>query len=299
MATGKVTYEKIPLGDPSAPITAVIIDRIQQRIQEMAQAIPVPASPNVVTVRGDYQVTGTEDVIHVDAQAGPVRITMLQPSSVNRPLAIKQINLQTGKSRVNQVTVVSPDGQPTIAGAAAFKLDASGTGSVAFSADDQQHWPAASAGGNPPISPTPTPVPPFVPPPPPGPLPPPPITPWIAPVPYGTDNTFISNTLGTETWGAECMVDFTQAPSALTAWLWFESQDSGGNGTINIRVGGTANKALDGVIIATFNETSVPIAPHSLAVPFATPSGLLRVTLSTKSTAGQKCIASGVNLQFR
>lgn len=276
-----------------------VINRLQKNIDTLASQIPEKYKPNIVTVRGDYKVTGLEDAIHVDAQAGPVRITLQQPSSANKPLSIKQVNLQTGKSRVNQVTVMSPDGKATIAGAASFALDTSGTGSVAFTADDQQHWPAAAAGGNPPISPTPAPVPPYVPPAPPPPIPPPAITPWIAPVPYGTNNTYQSNTLGTETWGAECMVDFTQAPATLTAWLWFESQDSGGNGTINVRIGGSSNKALDGVVVATFNETSTSIAPHSLAVPFATPSGLLRVTLSTQSAVGQKCSASGVNLQFR
>lgn len=286
-------FEQLQTGDAN-------LDRIQRNVAALAALIPVPKPPNVVTVRGDYKVTGLEDVIHVDAQAGPVRITLQQPSSANRPLAIKQVNLQTGKSQVNQVTVMSPDGRPTIAGAAAFRLDTSGTGSVALSADDQQHWPAASAGGNPSVSPTPTPVPPFVPPTPPTPpVPPPTITPWIAPVPFGTNQTYQSNTLGTETWGAECMVDFTQAPGTLTAWWWFESEDSGSNGTINIRIGGSANKALDGAIVATLNETSASIAPHSLQVPFATPNGLLRVTLSTQSAAGQKCTASGVNLQFR
>lgn len=285
-------FTRVPTGDAG-------IDRNLLLLEQAFAAIPVPKPPNVVTVRGDYKVTGLEDVLHVDAQAGPVRITLLQPSSANRPLSIKQVNLQTGKSRVNQVTVVNPDGASRIAGAPSFDLDLTGTGSVAFTADNEQHWPSASAGGNPPISPTPTPVPPFVPPTPPPPVPPPAITPWIAPVPYGTDNTFISNTLGTETWGAECMVDFTQAPGTLTAWWWFESQDSGSNGTINIRIGGSANKALDGVVVATLNETSTSIAPHSLATPFATPSGLLRVTLSTQSAAGQKCTASGVNLQFR
>lgn len=286
-------FTRVPTGDAK-------IDRNLQLLEQAFAAIPAPRPPNVVTVRGDYKVTGLEDVLHVDAQAGPVRITLQQPSSANRPLSIKQVNLQTGKSKVNQVTVMSPDGQPTIAGAASFKLDTSGTGSVAFSADDQQHWPAAAAGGNPPISPTPAPVTPFVPPAPPvPPIPPPAITPWVAPVPFGTNQTYQSNTLGTETWGAECMVDFTQAPGTLTAWWWFESQDSGGNGTVNIRIGGSANKALDGAIVATFNETSTSIVPHSLQPTFATPSGLQRVTLSTHSAVGQKCTASGVNLQFR
>lgn len=302
MATSAVNYRKIPLGDDgSGFVTAAVIDRIQQRIQEMAQSIPVPASPSVVSVNSDYSVNGTEDVLHVDAQAGPVKITLLHPNSAIRPLVIKQVNLQNGKSKVNQVTVSSPDGSKTIAGAASYALDLSGTGSVGLSSDGQQHWPSAGAGGNPPVSPTPAPVPPFVPPVPPPPPPPPPITPWIAPVPYGTNNTYISNTLGTETWGAECMVDFTQAPGALTAWLWLESQDSGGSGTIRIRVGGSANKALDGVVVALINETSIPIAAHSLSSPCTVPAGAqpMRVTISTQSTAGQKCIASGVNLQFR
>lgn len=301
MAASAVNYRKIPLGNAEEFVTAAVVDRIQQRIQEMAQSIPVPSPPSVVSVNSDYTVNGTEDVLHVDAQDAPVKITLLHPSSAIRPLVIKQVNLQNGKSKVNQVTVSSPDGSKTIAGAASYVLDLSGTGSVGLSSDGQQHWPSAGAGGNPPISPTPAPVPPFVPPAPPAPPPPAPITPWIAPVPYGTTSTYTSNTLGTETWGAECMVDFTQAPSALTAWLWLESFDSGGNGTIVIRVGGSAAKALDGVIVASLNETSTTNKARSIAVAFATPAGAqpLRVTLSVQSTVGQKCTASGVNLQFR
>lgn len=126
------------------------IDRNLQAIQDAINSIPAPAVPNVVPVSSDYQVRGTEDVIHVDAQRGPVQITLLRPSAANRPLTIKQINVQTGATKVNPVTVVSPDRSNTIAGAPSYQLDDTGTGAVSITADNQQHYPSAGVGGNPP-----------------------------------------------------------------------------------------------------------------------------------------------------
>lgn len=300
MAASPVNYRKIPLGDLTAPVTAEILDRMQQRIQEMAQSIPVPSPPNVVTVSSDYSVKGTEDVLHVNSQAGPIRVTLLQPSSSNRPITVKQVNLQSGKSKVNQVTVVTPDGSPVIAGAPSYALDTTGTGSVSFTADDQQHWPNASAGGNPPISPTPTPVPPFVPPVPPVP-PPPVITPWVAPVPYGNQNTFISNnTAGAENWSAECMVDFTNAPGTVTAYLWLEGEDTGASGIVRVRIGTGGYKSIADPVFVEVNVTAstmTPLPPTSL--PISPPSGQNRVTLTLQSTNTNKTTITGVNLLFR
>lgn len=154
MATGNVVYQKIPLGgDPSAPVTAEHLDRVQQAIVQMAATIQSPVAPNVVTVGSDYTVKGTEDVLHVTSQLSPVKITLLQPSSSNRPLTIKQVDVQGGKTQVNPVTIVTPDGSSTIAGKPSIALDSTGTGSVSISADNSQHWPSTSSGGNPPVAP--------------------------------------------------------------------------------------------------------------------------------------------------
>lgn len=311
MATGQpVTYEKIPFSDPSAPVTADDIDRVQQAIQKMAAKIQAPAAPNVVTVSADYQVKGTEDVIHVNAQAGPVKITLLNPSSANRPLTVKQVNLQGAKTQVNPVTIVSRDGKPTIAGQTSLQLDDSGTGSVSITADNQQHWPATSPGGNPP---TPAPgaivyvgVPPIyvagntisykAQPTPPA---PPPTTPWFSPIvvpgPLG-DST------GNEVWLAEWQVDFTAAPGAVTLYLALQSLSALTGGVFNIRLGGSAFRALDGAIIETWTETSATFAQHQFSIPVATPIGSqpTRVTLSVKSAAaGQLAQVQGINGTFR
>ena len=152
-AGAAVSYNKVPFGDANGPVTAADLDRVQQEIQNMAARIPRPQSPNVVSVSSDYQVNGTEDVLHVNAQAGPVKITLLSPSARNRPLTIKQVNLQTGKTQVNPVTIATRDGSNTIAGKPSIALDNTGTGSVSISADDAQHWPSTSSGGNPPVAP--------------------------------------------------------------------------------------------------------------------------------------------------
>lgn len=309
-ATGQVTYEKIPFADPSAPVTADDLDRVQQAIQKMAAKIPVPAAPNVVTVTKDYQVTGTEDVLHVNAQTGPVKITLLNPSSANRPLTIKQVNLQGAKTKVNQVTVVSRDGSATIAGQTSLTLDDSGTGSVSLTSDNQQHWPATSPGGNPP---TPTPgaityvgVPPIyvsanvisfkAQPTPPV---PPPTTPWFSPIvvpgPLGDKS-------GSEVYLAEWQVDFTAAPGAVTLYLALQSLSALTGGVFNVRLGGSAFQALDGAIIETWTETSPTFAQHQFAIPVTPPVGAqpTRVTLSVKSAAaGQLAQVQGINGTFR
>lgn len=149
-----IPFKKIPTGNDD-------LDRVQQNIVTALAAVPDAQKPNVVTVSADYKVTGLEDVLHVNSQQGPVKVTLLSPSVSNRPITIKQINLQTGSSKVNQVTIATADGSKTIAGASTLTLDATGTGSVSITADNTQHWPSTSAGGNPPIPvPSPTPGPP-------------------------------------------------------------------------------------------------------------------------------------------
>jgi hypothetical protein len=140
------TFKRIPTGNED-------LDRVQQNVEQAFAGIPAPVAPNVVTVTSDYQVNGSEDVIHVNSQSGPVRVTLQRPSSANRPLVIKQTNTPTAKGKVNPVTVATADGSKTIAGLSTIALDPSGTGSVSITADSSQHWP--STGGSAPVAPTP------------------------------------------------------------------------------------------------------------------------------------------------
>jgi len=314
MPTGAISYRKIPLGDPKAPVTAEDVDRIQQRIQEMAASIPGPSSPNVVTVNGDYQVTGTEDVIHVSSQLSPVKITLLKPSSSNRPLTIKQVDVQAGKTTVNPVTVVTPDGSSTIAGKPSIALDNTGTGSVTLTSDNSQHWPTSGAGGNPPV-PVPSPSSagavfvPYI-----GIAPikvvgnlisfietpaPPPVTPWVAPVPIGSQNPFASGATGVEGWANECPVDFTGAPGSVTAYLWFEAEDTASNGIVRIRIGTGAYKTIADPVFVTVPVTSGTMVGISVPTLIVSPTGLNRVTLTLQSTNTNKLVATGINLLFR
>ncbi len=305
-----VGFKTVPTDDP-------VIRQFQENVATLAASIPTSTKPVIVTVTSDYQIKGTEDVIHVNAQAGPVKVTLRSPSSTSRPVTIKQVNLQGAKTAVHPVTVVSANGQKTIAGAASLALDDTGTGSVSLTSDDLQHWPTSGAGGNPPM-PVPSPTPggggivyiggdnikivgnviSWVPPPP-SPIPPS-VVPWIAPVPYGNQNTFISNSVGTEAWAAECMVDFAGAPSAVTMYFWFEAQDTASNGILRIRIGGATYKDITGTQLISTAATSTTMTPGSIALPIASsPVGQQRITLTLQSTNTNKLTATGVNLQFR
>lgn len=288
-----IQFNRVPTGID-------LVDQNLQRLEETLLAFSPSVKPNVVTVSGDYRVNGTEDVIHVDSSKGAVRITMPQPSSALRPLIIKQTNLQTGKSKVNPVTVASPDGQRTIAGNSTYALDATGTGSVSFSSDDSQHWPSAGSGGNPAVLPASPPAPPFIPTPTPTPTPPPASTPWVAPVPFG-DVLAGDPGAGAETWCAESLVDFTGSPGSVTVYWWFQSLSSSGNATFNLRVGGSTYKALDGGVVATWSEPNAAMTARSVTpVVIAPPSGIKRVTVTAQSSgAGQKAQIQGINLLFR
>lgn len=303
-----VAFKTVPTDDP-------VVRQLQENITSLANAIPTSSSPVVVSVSKDYQVTGQEDVVHVNSQSGPVTITLKSPSSKLRPVTIKQVNLQGSKTKVNPVTIVSSDGSKTIAGAASLALDDTGTGSVTLTSDNSQHWPTSGAGGNPPV-----PVPPpsgaavFVPyigidpikvvgnvisftgviPP-----PVPSVTPWIAPVPYGNQNTFISGTTGAESWVAECMVDFTGAAGNISAYFWLEAQDSGSSGLVRIRIGATAYKDITAPICSSQAVSSTTMSGYSNVITFPSPIGLQRVTMTLQSTNTNKLIATGVNLQFR
>jgi hypothetical protein len=317
-AASQVRFNKIPLGDLSRPVSADELNRVQQAIQDFAATIPGPASPNVVNVDSDYQVTGNEDVIHVNAQAGPVKITLLDPSSANRPLTIKQVNVPASKSSPNAVTVATRDGSKTIAGIASFTLGTTGTGTVTLTSDGQQHWPDQVVSA--PVAPTPanpsgssssaglvyTGIPPIIVSgrvisfqPQPTPPTPPAVTPWIAPVPFG-DGLFGDQT-GSETWQAESMVDFTSAPSQVTAYWWFQALSSSPGGVFKIRIGGSAYQAINGAVAASWTEPNATMTARSVPTLIAPPAGIQRVTLTATAPAGgnQKAQIQGVNLQFR
>ena len=153
-------YRKIPATGN------VDLDRVNQAVYEALTAIAPPASFEAVTVSKDYSARGDEGVIHVDASAGPVRVTLPKPSTGLPPLVVKQVNAnKSPRATFGPVAVVAANNAKTIAGASSFALDASGTGSVTFTSDGQQHWPGAAAGGNPSVPPAVIPAPPFVPPP--------------------------------------------------------------------------------------------------------------------------------------
>ena len=152
-------YRKIPATGN------VDLDRVNQAVYEALTAIAPPPSFEAVTVAKDYSARGDEGVIHVDASAGPVRVTLPKPSTDLPPLVVKQVNASKNpRATFGPVTVVAANNAKAIAGASSFALDASGTGSVTFTSDGQQHWPGAAAGGNPSVPPAPAPMPPFVPP---------------------------------------------------------------------------------------------------------------------------------------
>lgn len=300
-----VKFNTLPTDDPT-------IRSLQENIKAMAAAIPTSSTPVVATITKDYQVTGTEDVIHVDAQGGPVKITLKSPSSTSRPVVIKQVNLQGSKSKVNPVTIVSANGSKTIAGANSLALDDTGTGSVTLTSDDLQHWPTSGAGGNPPV-PVPSPSPStgliyigispikivgnvisFE-----GSPTPPTVVPWVAPVPFGSQNTYISGSTGAEAWANEIPVDFTGAPAGITAYFWFEASDTASAGTVRIRIGATPYKDITAPVFVSVPITSATMTTYSVPVPITTPIGLNRVTLTTQSTNTNKLTVTGVNLLFR
>ena len=298
-------FNTLPTDDPT-------IRSLQENIKAMAAAIPTTSTPVVATVTKDYQVTGTEDVIHVDAQGGPVKITLKSPSSTSRPVFIKQVNLQGSKSKVNPVTIVSANGKPTIAGANSLALDDTGTGSVTLTSDDLQHWPTSGAGGNPPVpvpSPTPGPGLVYI-----GISPikivgnvisfegsptPPTVVPWVAPVPFGSQNTYISNAVGTEAWANEILVDFSGAPAGITAYFWFEAQDTASAGTVRVRIGGATYKDITAPVAFSVAVGVPTMTGTTASFPLTSPVGLQRVTMTTQSTNTNKLTVTGVNLLFR
>lgn len=292
------SFDKIQTDHPD-------INRLQQNIAAALASLSAPSQFSASSVTADYRATGMEGVIHVDASRGPVRITLPVPSKLMPPLTIKQVNTA---GTFGAVTVVASAGKKTIAGANVFSLDDSGTGSVTFTSDGQQHWPSAGSGGNPPASPAASTVIRYV-----GKDPiqvvgnvisikpqptPPSVTPWVAPL---VMPGLFQNKTGAETWLDEALIDFSAAPSAITLYWWFQALTSAGNGVFSIRIGGSAYKALDGAVAATWTETSTTLAARSVpSVGMSAPVGVQRVTLTGKSSSGTAVAQiQGVNLQFK
>lgn len=123
------------------------VDRNFRELAQLLNSIQQAAPYQAAVVTRDYQATGFEGTIHVDASRGPVRVTLPKPSVFMPPLIVRQVNL-TGKH--GGVTIAATGAKKTIAGASTYALDDTGTGSATFTSDGVQHWPGATAGGNPP-----------------------------------------------------------------------------------------------------------------------------------------------------
>lgn len=231
-------YRKIPAtGDAN-------LDLVQERIAEAFAGIPgAPAAFQAVTTAKDYAATGSEGVIHVDASAGPVRVTLPKPSATMAPLLVKQVNQsKSPRATFGAVTVVAANAAATIAGSNSFALDASGTGSVTFTSDGQQHWPGAAAGGNPSVTPTPPAPPPFVPP------------PSVTFVPLTRNINTVPPLFG----GGQLSADLTLSLQQSGSTLLGNPNAAAGN-TVEITLGTNLSFGVGGVLNAAGGSVSLPL----------------------------------------
>lgn len=291
-------YRKIPAtGD-------VLLDRVNQAVYEALTALaPPPPAFQAVTVAKDYAASGSEGVIHVDSSAGPVRITLPAPSTTMAPLVVKQVNLRkNARATFGPVTVVAAAAAKTIAGSNSYVLDASGTGSVTFTSDGQQHWPGSSAGGNPPVNPAPPAPPPFVPPtPPPSPPPTPPPPPNLpGTFSYGDDG--IDDSTGSEV----CLLPLQRSINldsyggSIVFTLTGNALSQSGTSVFRVRVGGT-DGGVDGDVVAVLTVSSpTPSIVTSVPVFFANPRGNQFIKLTGQSSAGgQDAHMDSMTLSFQ
>lgn len=250
------------------------------RVDSEGNAIVTP-----VNAGGDFRAVGNEALIVVSV---PARVLLPTPT---KPWDVTVV--QTCKG-----TVTIQPSSPTVA------LDGKTPGSVALDepfqsarivTDGKAYYLVGGSASAPPVPPIPPfpPGPPFPPPP----LPPPAVIPWVAPLNFGS--TLVGDTSGAETWQAEFVVNFTGAPSVPTLYWWFQALSSAGTGVFNVRVGGSAYKALDGAIVATWSETSPTFAERNVTAAVFAPSGNQRVTLTAQaSTAGAKAQIQAANGRF-
>jgi hypothetical protein len=118
-------------------------------------------------------------------------------------------------------------------------------------------------------------------------------------VPFGSQNTYISNSTGVEAWANEIMVDFSGAPAGITAYFWFESFDTASAGTVRIRIGGATYKDITAPVACSVAVGVPTMTGTTASFPLTSPTGLQRVTLTTQSTNTNKLTVTGVNLLFR
>ena len=279
----KANFTYVRVGDPN-------VDLAMQQVSQAFARLDQSSGLNVVQVnQSTYAAVGNEDEIVVNRTC---KVTLPTPT-----IGWEVTIVQGQQAKSVTITTVSPN----------VLLDGDSPGTVTLSSpfstaqiatDGTSYYTIGGSAAAPPIPP----IPPFppLPPIPPSPTPTPPsVTPWVAPVPYGGQNTYTSNTAGTEAWAAECIVDFTTAPPHVTAYLWFEGEDTGSNGTVRVRIGGSAYKnitASPGITVTVPNST---MTSQVVAVPMTVALGPQRVTLTTQSTSGQKLTITGVNLLFR
>jgi hypothetical protein len=265
------------------------VDRALDKVALAFRRVDQSTALNVVAINqgGNYQATGLEDLIVVNR---PCTIVLPTPTV---GWFVRVVMVSKG------VVLITP-ASPTVA------LDGSTPGSIdlarpyetaEIASDGTAYYTVGGSAAAPVIPP----IPPFPPVVPPGPVPPPAttVTPWFAPVAWSGTGPYNSSS-GAETWAAESIVDFTQAPSLLTAWWWFESLSASGTATFRIRIGGTSQGALNGAVFAVFTETSSTLVPHTGQATGVAPAGMQRVTLSIQSSAATVDAKIGyINLQFR
>ena len=171
------------------------------------------------------------------------------------------------------VTVVAADAAKTIAGASAYALDTSGTGSVTFTSDGQQHWPGSSASGNPPVNPAPAsrrlrscprcrPAPP---------APPPVVLPNL-PGTFSYGNDSLDDATGTEviSLSLQRAINLDPFGGSIVFTLTGNASSQSGTALFNVRVGGT-DGGVDGAIVATLTATSPTVGIEHEASPSSSP----------------------------
>ena len=264
------------------------VDRAFDQVGAAFARVDQPELLTVVKVsKLEYRAVGNEDLIVANRSC---TIVLPAPSGPWHATIV-----QGGKAVSVKVTCVS----------SSVPIDGNAPGSVALDAayssasvftDGTEYYVVggtAAAPVIPPIPPFPPVVPPVTPP-----TPVPVTAPWFAPVNFG--GALVQDATGTETWQGEELVDFTGSPTSLTLYWWFQALSTSGTGTLRIRVGGSAYRALDGVILSAWPETSASMIGRSLQTSIAPLTGIKRVTLSAQSSgAGQKVQIQGMNAQFR
>lgn len=279
------------------------LDRVNQAVFEALTAISPPAGFQAVTVAKDYAARGDEGVIHVDASGGPVRVTLPAPAATMPPLLVKQVNFsKSPRATFGLVTVVAAGAAKAIAGASSYLLDASGTGSVTFTSDGQQHWPGSAAGGNPPVNPAPPPPPPFVPPPPPAPPAPPPFVPPNLPGMFSYGDSGIDDSSGLEVilLPLQRTINLDPYGGSIVFSLTGNALSQSGTSIFRVRAGGT-DGGVDGQVVATLTVSSPsPAIATSVPTFFLNPRGNQFIKLTVQSaSSGQDAHMDSMTLAFQ